>query len=51
MEKNIKIGDKIYSVASDDNYLDAIGESRASTGGSGMNEHWFTSLAEARVLA
>lgn len=25
MEKNIKIGDTIYSVASDDNYLDAMG--------------------------
>lgn len=25
MEKNIKIGDAIYSVASDDNYLDAMG--------------------------
>lgn len=25
MEKNIKIGDAIYSVASDDNYLDAVG--------------------------
>lgn len=25
MEKNIKIGDAIYSVASDDNYLDSMG--------------------------
>ena len=26
MEKNIKIGDKIYSVTSDDNYLEAMGD-------------------------
>lgn len=26
MEKNIKIGNKIYFVASDDNYLDAMGD-------------------------